>query len=524
MSTSDNVASGMLYDKLLSYTSRGVYPMHMPGHKRNSGFFSGLPGSIDITEIDGFDNLADAHDVLRETSLVASGLYGSDKAFLLVNGSTAGVLSAIGALAHRGGKILLARNCHMSVHNAVALFGLIPKYIMPEIDGSTGIFRDISPCDVEKALKEEPDTLLVVITSPTYEGAVSDVGEIARVSHAYGVPLFVDCAHGAHFGFSPAFPESPVSAGADAVVMSLHKTLPALTQCSLLHVSGKLADAAKIAEMVNVFQTSSPSYVLLSSIDRCLRTLSTDSAQLFQNYEKNLSLFFAEASSMKNLRLLWSPELILNSGFYAYDRGKIVVLTGSAVNGGGKQEAAGHVIINDALRSERAGTGGAAASGLVLTGQALMSILRDKYSIELETAGPNYALAMTSVCDTAEGFRRFADALIDIDKNQDYFNKPDEYGSNSPAALYATRMLPRAVLTPSEALALSGKFFPLRESAGLISLEYVYAYPPGIPVVVPGEVINEAFIIHCTRITVAGVALKSTKGRFPDCIFAAPND
>ena len=522
MSTSDNAADETLYGKLISYAAAGVYPMHMPGHKRNPGFYPGLPSDIDITEIKGFDNLSDARDVLRETSVVASELYGSGKAFLLVNGSTAGILAAIGALASRGGKVLMARNCHLSVYNAIALFGLLPLYIMPEIDGSSGIYRGILPSDVKEALRKDPGIELVIITSPTYEGVVSDVAEIARITHARGVPLFVDCAHGAHFGFSPSFPESPVSAGADAVVMSLHKTLPALTQCSLLHISGDLIDAWETARLVNVFQTSSPSYVLLSSIDRCLRTLRADSLKLFQDYEKSLSEFFSNVSSMKKLRLLWNPVLTPDSGFYAYDRGKIVMLAGSPSSAGAARAASGIVTTGNSAYSGRGTTFGAAAGigaqvtgGIVTTGTALMKTLREKYRIELETAGPNYALAMTSICDTAEGFRRLADALNDIDKNL-------EYGDS--AAFSPVRAVPRAALSPSAALALRGKCVPFTESCGLMSLEYVYAYPPGIPVVVPGEVISEDMIAYCINLTAAGTALKSTKGRFPDSICAAPND
>ena len=566
MSILNNAVDDTLHDRLVSYTSCGVYPMHMPGHKRNGSFFPGLPGSIDVTEINGFDNLTDAHDVLRETSDIASQLYGSGKAFLLINGSTAGVLAAIGALTRRGGKILMARNCHMSVYNAVALFGLLPAYIMPEIDGSSGIFSGILPSEVEIALKDDPGIELVVITSPTYEGVVSDVREIARITHARGVPLFVDCAHGAHFGFSPAFPESPVSAGADAVVMSLHKTLPALTQCSLLHVSGGLADAGEAARLVNVFQTSSPSYILLSSIDRCLRTLRVDSEQLFMNYEKNLSDFYSEVSSMKNLRLLQNPEVMPGTEFYAYDHGKIVVLTGGAAH------------------SRHAAAGSAAVSQPALTGTALMNTLRDKYKIEMETAGLNYTLAMTSICDTAEGFRRLADALNDIDKSLDHdgpaplcrsaspndgnsvsgahdgnsgcgpheFNSipgahdgnngcgphelnsiPGAHDGNigpcvnnafSPAAYSPARTAFRAVLPPSDALSRRGKFIALIASAGFVSLEYIYAYPPGIPIIVPGELITEEVISYCTRSFASGCALKSTKGQLPECIYAAPPD
>ena len=213
--------------------------------------------------------------------IVAAGLYGSRKAFMLVNGSTVGILAAIGAHTERGDKILIADNCHRSVYNAVELFGLDPVYLTPETDETSGVSCSVAPAAVESALKTAHGVKLVVITSPTYEGVISDVWSIAGITHERGIPLLVDEAHGAHLGFSDAFPENATRLGADVVVMSLHKTLPALTQCSLLHICGEFADAGKTARLLSVLQTSSPSYVLLASIDHCLRLLVSDSEKLF---------------------------------------------------------------------------------------------------------------------------------------------------------------------------------------------------------------------------------------------------
>ncbi|MDR0491449.1 MAG: aminotransferase class I/II-fold pyridoxal phosphate-dependent enzyme, partial [Oscillospiraceae bacterium] len=270
-----------LYDKLAKYATGEVYPMHMPGHKRNADFSSGLPYNIDITEISGFDDLHEPRGVLRDTSRLAASIYGSDRAFMLINGSTVGILAAIGALAKRGEKVLVAKYSHRSVHNAITLFGLNPVYLKQETDETSGVACDIAATDVELSLQTNPDIKLVVVTSPTYEGVISDIHSIAATVHRRGLPLLVDSAHGAHLGFSPMFRHSAVGADADVVVMSLHKTLPALTQCSLLHVSGNLADADEIARMLCVLQTSSPSYVLMASIDRCLNLLASDSAALF---------------------------------------------------------------------------------------------------------------------------------------------------------------------------------------------------------------------------------------------------
>ena len=372
----------ILYDKLKDNAAHGAYPMHMPGHKRNTELLPpGLPYDIDITEIHGFDDLHDPRGVLLETADIAAQLYGSEKAFLLINGSTVGMLAAIGAHAKRGDKLLITANCHRSAENAADIFGLETICIEPETGDGDGIARSIDPGAVGAALEKERGIGLVVITSPTYEGVISDIAAIAGIAHKYDVPLLVDSAHGAHLGFSRKFPDSAVRAGADIVVMSLHKTLPALTQCSLLHICGERANAAETARLLSILQTSSPSYVLLASIDRCLRMILSDKDRLFSEYERRLDRFGDGVSGLKKLSVLGYGGDESRLGFFALDPGKIVVLT---------QKTA-------------------------LDGFMLADILRTKHKIELEMARPGYAVAMTSICDSEEGFARLADALRSID-------------------------------------------------------------------------------------------------------------
>ena len=473
----------MLYGKLIEYTRGGVYPMHMPGHKRNADFYppeGALPYGVDITEIDGFDNLHDPRGVLLETAGLAAGLYGSGKAFPLVNGSTAGILAAVGACAGRGDKILMARNCHMSVYNAAALFGAIPAYLMPKTDAASGVACAISPADVESALQNNPDTKLVIVTSPTYEGVISDVGAISDTAHRYGVPLLVDEAHGAHLGFSQRFQGGAVRAGADISVMSLHKTLPALTQCALLHVCGGRVDMDELARLLAVFQTSSPSYVLMASIDHCLRLLIRDKARLFCEYERNLDRFSDEVSNLKNLGVLCcgTDSLKKHPGFFAFDPGKLVIITVKTA----------------------------------LSGKSLAERLRAEYKIELEMAAPGHAVAMTSICDSRDGFCRLAEALRAIDANA----RPA-----TAAGVPDCFSLPVQAAAPGGARLRAGEFVPLNEAAGRISLEYVRAYPPGIPVITPGEVIDADIISYITRLAVADIGIKSTKGRLPQYIYSS---
>jgi len=221
----------------------------------------------------------------------------------------------------------------------------------------------------------------VIITSPTYEGVISDIATIADIVHEQNIPLLVDGAHGAHLGLSACFPDDIIRTGADVVVMSLHKTLPALTQCSLLHASGKRAKTAEIEGLLSVLQTSSPSYVLMASIDYCLRLLESDKERLFSEYKQNLDAFNRSIMVLKNLSVLNHGTSKPIPGFFSFDLGKLVIAT----------------------------------KNTILDGVMLTNILRKEYNIELELAFKNYAIAMTSICDHPEGFTRLADALIKID-------------------------------------------------------------------------------------------------------------
>jgi len=386
----------MLYEQIKKHTEFDIYPMHMPGHKRNKEFMPhGSLYDLDITEIHGFDDLHNPHGVLLETENLAAELYNSRKAFMLVNGTTVGILAAIGAHTKRGDKIFAVSNYHWSTSNAATLFGLDLITIEAEVDNKFGVPCSVSPAAVNKAFTENPEIKLVIITSPTYEGVVSDIAEIADIAHKHGCLLIVDSAHGAHLGFSDSFPKSATTEGADIVIVSLHKTLPALTQCSLLHICSERADVDAIKEMLYILQTSSPSYVFMSSIDYCLRLLKSDGEKLFDNYEENLVAFNKRVKELNNLTIFrnkHNSRTNKNSDcneadlsqlkFYDFDYGKIVVITK-----------------NSPLSSE-----------------SLADKLRGEYRIEIEKVCDDYIIAMTSICDTTEGFNRLADALLDIDR------------------------------------------------------------------------------------------------------------
>lgn len=456
----------MLTDKLWKYASGDAVPMHMPGHKRNAAMLGdSLPWKLDITEIDGFDNLHDMQGVLRETAALAARLYGSVRAFPLVGGSTCGILAAMSACTRRGDGVIVARNCHKSVYNAAELLGLHASYVLPQQDAATGIATEITPQSVEEALAANPDVQLVVITSPTYEGVVSDIAKIAETVHRSGALLLVDAAHGAHLGFSPFFPQQPVICGADIVVMSLHKTLPALTQCALLHVCSHRVDADAVARALAVFETSSPSYVLLASIDACLRLLEEKSTELFASYERELTSFFGRTSTLKKISIF--------RGGFAFDLGKVVIST----------------------------------RGTSVSGTDLLKMLRTDFAIELEMAYSDYAVAMTSICDDEESLMRLADALLEIDS---------QISSTGTKECVSAMHIPRQAMSAYGALEKSGEFAQLETSAGRMALEYIWAYPPGIPIVVPGEVVDSCTILRMQSLIAQGTELKSTYSKFPE--------
>ena len=302
---------GELIDKLMNYEKEGIYPFHMPGHKRNIDVCFN-PYKYDITEITGFDDLHKAEDVLLRLTERISKMYSADKSYILNNGSTSGIMTAISAIAGYNDTVLVARNCHKSVYNTLILRGINPEYIYPQVDKNTGINLAINASDVEKALELNNKIKAVIITSPTYEGIVSDIEEISKVVHKRNIPLIVDCAHGAHFGFSDFFPENPVRLGADMVIMSLHKTLPAFTQTAVMCVKSGFVDIDEIDRYYHIYLSSSPSYILMASVEYCMDYLNDD---IFLKY-KNKLISFYEKCKLEKLH------------FYpTEDMGKIVIST-----------------------------------------------------------------------------------------------------------------------------------------------------------------------------------------------------
>lgn len=438
-----------LYDMLEEYSRWDYYGFHMPGHKRNRELTgAGLPYGIDITEIEGFDDLHHADGILKEAQQRAARVFGAGETFFLVNGSTVGILSGILGCTHKGDKVLIARHCHKSVHHAMYLNELVPRYVYPEFDGSRQWNGRILGNDIRRALEAEPDIRAVVIVSPNYDGVVSDVAEIAGIVHEHKIPLIVDEAHGSHFGFHPYFPERANKLGADVVINSLHKTLPSLTQTALLHINGELADREKIRMYLDMLQSSSPSYVLMASLDACVDFLDEGKRGLFDSYVEMLSRLRAELRGLKKLRLLELSEPY-------YDPSKIVI----------------------------------SVTGTDMTSHELYEKLLNDYHLQMEMVAGTYVLAMTTVADTEEGLDRLKNALLEIDEKLEKKDTEMEITDGSLPML-------EQVLAPYEVAVKKelgqSELIEWKESEGRVSMEYAYLYPPGSPVIVPGERISRA--------------------------------
>ncbi len=436
--------------KLKEYQASDFYGFHMPGHKRQKELFS-HPYRMDITEIEGFDDLHHPQKggVLGKAQERAARLYRAEETHFLVNGSTAGILSAVFGCTSQGGTLLMARNCHRSAYHAAELRGLRAVYLYPPQIENLWINGGIFPGDVEKALAADPEIQAVLVTSPTYEGVCSDIGAIARICHRYGRPLLVDQAHGAHFPFSSYFPEDALKAGADVVIHSVHKTLPSLTQTALLHVQGGLADRERIRRYLSVYQSSSPSYVLMASLDSCMELLEREGSALFETHVRRLEAFRQGCRGLSRLFLV-GKELAGKDGVWDFDRSKLLVSTWRAESSGG----------------------------------GLAELLRKRYHLEMEMAAPYYVLGITGAADTEEGFKRLGKALEELDGEFSpgvrVWPWAREKDGKSGAAVYAAGT---AIELPRELVELS-------RCAGRIAASYLYLYPPGIPFLVPGEEIH----------------------------------
>ena len=490
-----------LLERLTEYAGSDAYPFHMPGHKRRE-IPDGIPGGfpdpygIDITEIDGFDNLHHAEGILKDAMETVAAIYGADRSWYLVNGSTCGILSAVFAATENGGKILTARNCHKAVYHAICLNRLEAEYLYPEEITEFRINGGIRAEDVRKALEKDAmrcagnsgdvrgkitKIQAVLITSPTYEGVVSDIRAIADAAHEYGIPLIVDEAHGAHLEYADqchSFPKSALEYGADIVIQSLHKTLPCFTQTAILHVKGKLVDQDRISRYLSMFQTSSPSYLFMAGMERCIRYMDGDGRNEMIRYEKRLERFMERMEGLQVLEVLDREICGKYRTVAGWDPSKIVVST---------------------MRAED------------FHGEELAETLRRKYHLEMEMTAPEYVIAMTSLMDTEEGFERLGTALLEIDgvlRRRMESGRKETAASETPEGLESKLSHPVRRMLICEAMDADTERTAFQDTVGKVSAEFVYLYPPGIPIIAPGEVFTDAIVEKIMAYKAAGLLVQ----------------
>lgn len=419
-----------LYNKLKKYSQSDIYPFCMPGHKRN---FT-MPGiqdfyQADITEVPGFDNLHDPSGIIMDVEDFLKDIYGLPNVLMSVNGSTAGILAAISAAPE--GSICVARNCHKSVFDGVSLARRKTYYTYPdELIKNSMIYGGADPFKIEELLNRHPDIKAVVITSPTYEGFLSDIEFIAESVHRHNALLIVDEAHGAHFPYHDSFPVSAAYLGADIVVQSLHKTLPSLNQTALVFVADDPYLARRVRRMLSAFTTTSPSYGLLASIEYCVKWC-LENEEAFDEYVKMLNEFREKFSGLNSVKLIGN-EVKGKHNIFDVDPSKLLF------------------------------------KSLNMPGTDLSAYLLKEHHIQMEAAGLSHVLALSGVMDTYEGFSRLLRAFSDAGSASSYADEKE----------FDKKQMERIALA---FVAKTGKVFD----------DFIYLYPPGCPIVAPGEVFTK---------------------------------
>ncbi len=508
----------ILRSQLQTLMDQNQYPFHMPGHKRNITPVPDLPVAWDITEIEGSDDLHDAQGILKEAMERTAALCGADRTWYLVGGSTCGNLAAVRAAAPRDSEVIVARNCHKSIYHAIELGNLQVHWIAPPVDESFGVYGSVPPEEIKELLDSYPDTRAVILTSPTYDGVLSDIRKIAAYCHDRPKPaaLVVDEAHGAHLGLSfggDFFGEGAVACGADLVIQSTHKTLPSLTQTALLHVGrgrmDQIVAAAEVERQLDVFETSSPSYPLMASLDGCTGLLQEKGAAFFTAWEERLREFDRCTKDLKKWKILCHGADSVDNHplFYAYDPGKILFT--------------------------RRGEWGRAAQ--------IEELLQREFHMELEMRCGENLLAMTSCADSPDALIRLSDALHALEtlsfpetsrkdlrenaeerKNSLKENRKESVKESVTESTEKSIPLPpvgKVHCTIAEAVErarTSGCRMPIREVVGAVSGEYLWAYPPGVPIAAPGEEITEQLADYVSACLQAGTALKHSGSHAPE--------
>ncbi len=457
-----------IYEALQNFRQMRVVPFDVPGHKHGKGnpelteFLGEQCVGIDVNSMKPLDNLCHPVSVIHEAEVLAADAFGAAHAFLMVGGTTSSVQSMVLSTCKRGDKIILPRNVHRSVINALVLCGAIPVYVNPEVDRKLGISLGMQREQVAKAIAEHPDAVAVFVNNPTYYGVCSDLRAIVKMAHDAGMYCLADEAHGTHFYFGDGMPVSAMAAGADMAAVSMHKSGGSLTQSSLLLIGPRM-NVGHVRQIINLTQTTSGSYLLMSSLDISRRNLVQRGRQVFKKVIEMAEYAREEINAIGGY-YAFGRELINGNSIYDFDPTKLSVHT----------------------------------RDIGLAGIEVYDLLRDEYDIQIEFGDIGNILAYLSIGDRPQELERLVSALAEIRRR---------FQMDSNGLLSQEYIDPEVVTSPQEAFYAAKKSMPLKDSAGMVCSEFVMCYPPGIPILAPGERITQDILDYIEYARVKGCSL-----------------
>lgn len=475
MSTHDSPHTGSapLLTSLYLAAQRRDCAFHTPGHRRGQGTSSQLQTLLgqalqaDLPELPGLDNLLAPTGVIQAAQELAAIAFGAERTWFLANGSTSGVIAAIAATCNPGDKLVLPRNVHQSAISGLIVAGAVPIFVQPEVDPHLGIAHSVSPAAIAHALDAHPDAKAVLITYPTYYGVCGDITTIAQLCHHRGIPLLVDEAHGAHFAFHSAFPIAALRAGADIAVQSIHKTLPALTQAAMLHLQGQRIAPERISKALALVQSTSPNYLLLASLDAAREQMAAQGKILMEQALHLADAARSRLAAIPGLTVL-APEQAGSPGFTALDPTRLTVTI----------------------------------TGLGIDGFVVDTYLQEQFGVIAELPSLHHLTFIITSGNTAADIDQLVQAFEDLSQR---FATPTTNSSETQIA-WSPLNLPPPIYhcTPREAFFAPARPQPVQQAVNQVSAELVCPYPPGIPVLIPGEIISEPAIASLQATLAAG--------------------
>lgn len=446
-----------IYEALERLRKMRVVPFDVPGHKRGRGNpeLARLLGekcmSMDVNSMKPLDNLCHPVSVIRQAEELAAEAFGAAHAFLMVGGTTSAVQAMVLSVAKRGEKIILPRNVHRSVIGAMVLCGAVPVYVNPQCNDRLGIPLGMTVEDVKKAIEENPDAKAVLVNNPTYYGICSDIKTIVKMAHDHGMYCLADEAHGTHFYFSDQLPVSAMEAGADMAAVSMHKSGGSLTQSSLLLLGPDMSEGY-VRQIINLTQTTSGSYLLLSSLDISRRNLALRGKETFEKVRSYAKYARAEINDIGGY-YAFCRELINGNSVYDFDVTKLAVHT----------------------------------LDVGLAGIEVYDLLRDEYDIQIEFGDFGNFLAYLSIGDRKQDIERLVSALAEISRR---------FGKEKVNLMTQEYVDPQVAVSPQDAFYADKEKVELKDAPGRISGEFVMCYPPGIPILAPGERVTQEIREH----------------------------